>query len=102
MQELEVPMQITDRHIARSDSTFLLVTNSAADPLHTDQLQRFVVDDLSTNVDIWNINLYGGLQERDEASGDTRHVLTSYFGKTVVMLANQFEFFEKASKHRPI
>lgn len=94
IQEQEHQVQISTRYTYSEESEFLLVTNSQTSSDVLAAWTHFIQDELAMSLDTWNISLYGGLQFADD--DDT--VLSSYMGKTVIMLANSFDYFGKGNR----
>lgn len=94
IQEQEHEVQISTRYTYSEDSQFLLVTNSQTSSDILAAWTQFIEEELAMSLDTWNISLYGGLQFADD--DDT--VLSSYMGKTVIMLANSFDYFGKGNR----
>ncbi|KAF7506176.1 hypothetical protein GJ744_012156 [Endocarpon pusillum] len=93
IQQKDIPIQISSHYLQSSHSSFLLVTNSETTRHRAEAMQAFVHNELSMEIDIWNVDLYGGLQYREEKNRTRESVLTSYEGKTLLFLGDQFQFF---------
>jgi hypothetical protein len=99
IQQKDIRIQISSHYSHSSDSSFLLVTNSETTRHRTEAMQAFVHDDLSMEIDMWNVDLYGGLQYHDEETRTRESVLTSYEGKTLLFLGDQFQFFRAGQRN---
>ena len=99
IQQKDIRIQISSHYSHSSNSSFLLVTNSETTRHRTEAMQAFVHDELSMEIDIWNVDLYGGFQYHDEENESRGSVLTGYEGKTLVFLGDQFQFFQAGQRN---
>lgn len=99
IQQKDIPIQISSYYFHSSNSSFLLVTNSETTRHRAEAMQAFVHNELSMEMDIWNVNLYGGLQYHNEENRTRESVLTSYEGKTLLFLGDQFQFFRAGQRN---
>jgi hypothetical protein len=96
VQSHDVEMQVAPGHVFKERADVLLVTNANTRRAQFEAIRDFIKDDLSLTMDIWNVNLYGGLFEADKGEGhdDERfNVLSLYHGKTIIFLGNKFDFY---------
>jgi hypothetical protein len=90
IQQKDILIPISSHYSHSSNSSFLSVTNSETTRHRTEAMQAFIHDELSMEIDIWNVDPYGGLQYHDEENRTRESVLTSYEGKTLLFLDDQF------------
>jgi hypothetical protein len=94
IQSLDIEMQVAPGHVFKERSDILVVTNANTQREQFEAIQGFIKDDLSLTMDIWNVNLYGGLFQVDEdEDGERVSILSLYQGKTIIFLGNKFEFY---------
>lgn len=98
IQLKDIRIQISSNYTYGTNSSFLLVTNSETTRHRMEAMRAFVNDELEMELDIWNVDLYGGLQYRPEEDEPTESVVTTYEGKTVLFLGNRFDFFGSGSR----
>ena len=95
IQSHDVEMQVASCHVFKERSDVLVVTNADTRREEFEAIQNFVEDELSLNMDVWNVNLYGGLFEANETEDDQRaNILSLYQGKTIILLGNGFHFYD--------
>ena len=85
-------MQVSDHFTYNPQANFLLVTNSSTNRSRAHTVQRFIREDLKMEVDVWNVTLYGGLQQYDPDADTSNSILDKYYGKTVLFFGNAFNF----------
>ena len=94
VQQVKSRVQIASHHRYDANSAFLLVTTCEDTQPRVQAIQNFVKDDLKMQMDEWNISLYGGLQYQAEDEQDQlMDVITTYRGKSVILLGGKFEHF---------
>jgi hypothetical protein len=94
IQSHDIEMQVAPGHVFKERSDVLVVTNAETQRDQFEAIQDFIKDELSLTMDIWNVNLYGGLFQADEGKDDERvNVLSLYHGKTIIFLGNKFNFY---------
>ncbi|ERF75585.1 hypothetical protein EPUS_04565 [Endocarpon pusillum Z07020] len=98
IQQKDITIQISSHYLHSSNSSFLLVTNSETTRHRAEAMQAFIHNELSMEIDLWNVDLYGGLQDRAEENRTRESVLTSYEGKTLLFLGDQFQFFRAGQR----
>ena len=99
IQQKDIHIQISSHYLHSSNSSFLLVKNSGTTRHRREAMHAFVHDELSMEIDVWNVDLYGGFQYHDEENGTRESVLTSYEGKTLLFLGDQFQFFRAGQRN---
>ena len=94
IQSHDIEMQVAPDYVFNERADVLVVTNADTRRDQFEAIQDFLKDNLSLTIDIWNINLYGGLFQTDEGGGEEHvNVLSLYHGKTIIILANKFDFY---------
>ncbi|TGZ81003.1 hypothetical protein EX30DRAFT_364049 [Ascodesmis nigricans] len=99
-------IQVATRYVYQQDSDYLLLANNSVNGDHINQFTNFVKSHLNSNVDTWNVSLYGGLSLptliNTSIPGqpilEGQNVLDAYPGKTIVMFGNAFSFFEHGER----
>ncbi|MCJ1381811.1 hypothetical protein MMC17_004922 [Xylographa soralifera] len=95
IQQEELRIQVSSAYTYNPRAEVLLVTNPATDIHRYQAIQTFLHDNLGTEMDEWNVGLYGGLQytaEEGEIIGES--VLSTYSGKIIIFLGNRFDFLK--------
>ena len=99
IQSHDIEMQIAPGHVFNERADVLVVTNADTRGDQFEAIQDFIEDELSLRMDIWNVNLYGGLFEANETEDDERaNILSLYQGKTIIFLGNRFDFYGLKSR----
>jgi hypothetical protein len=98
IQQYELKVQISSHYTHNESAGFLLITNSSTTKERVQTLRCFIEGDLKMHVDEWNMSLYGGLQYQIE-EGETSSVISTYEGKTIIFLGNDFEFFQSGTRN---
>jgi hypothetical protein len=100
IHQVDFTVKISSAYEYHNDAAFVVVTNSDASNDNVQALRHFIEDELKLKMDLWNLGLYGGLQYPYE-EGDTaaRTVLSSYPGKSIIFLGNQFDYFGHGSRN---
>ena len=99
IQQHDLRVQISAHYVPSETADFLLITNSTTTNERVQAIRNFIESDLMMGVDEWNIGLYGGLQYRiEEGESVPSSVLSTYEGKTIIFLGNEFEFFQSGSR----
>ena len=98
VHEVEIKMQVSDHYTVHPGASFLLVTNSETGGDRAQSIRRFINNSLHMEVDTWNISLYAGLDYRDQYSGAWENILSRYHGRSIIFLANYFDFFGQGRK----
>jgi hypothetical protein len=98
VQRQEINMQVSDHFTYNPLANFLLVTNSSTNRSRAQTVRRFIREDLKMEVDVWNIALYGGLQQYDSETDTSISILDKYYGKTILFFGNAFNFFGLGSR----
>jgi hypothetical protein len=86
----DLEMQLSIGYKFNPLSSFLLVINSAMPTSVIDQMTKFIQHDLQLQVDIFNLSLYGSFID----PLTKENVLSAYVGKSIVIVANQFPYFQ--------
>jgi hypothetical protein len=90
IQYLEIPIQISNHYRHDPKSSILLVTNVCTTANEIDLWQN-LVQRMGMTMDIWNVSLYGHM-------GLDQSLLYKYRGKTVILMGNQFPYFERGPR----
>jgi hypothetical protein len=98
VQRHEINMQVSGHFTYNPLANFLLVTNSSTNRSRAHTVQRFIREDLKMEVDVWNVTLYGGLQQYDQDTDMSNSILDKYYGKTILFFGNTFNFFGLGSR----
>ena len=100
IHQVDFTVKISSAYEYHNDAAFIVVTNSDAPNDNVQALRHFIQDELKSKMDLWNLGLYGGLQLPYEESETTaRTVLSSYSGKSIIFLGNQFNYFGHGSRN---
>ncbi|MCJ1432774.1 hypothetical protein MMC27_002131 [Xylographa pallens] len=100
IQQEELRIQVSSAYTYNPRAEVLLVTNPATDIHRYQAIQTFLRDNLGTEMDEWNVGLYGGLQyTADEGEIIGESVLSTYSGKTIIFLGNRFDFFKTKDRN---
>lgn len=95
IQDYDLPIQVSNTFNYNPESKVILVTNYGTSSDEVESWHSLVCDRLGLKMDIWNVSLNGHL----EVIGNTRQSLFQlYKGKTVIMLGNQFPYFERGQR----
>lgn len=95
IQDYDLPIQVSNTFNYNPESKVILVTNYGTSSDEVESWHSLVCDGLGLKMDIWNVSLNGHL----ETIGNTRQSLFQlYKGKTVIMLGNQFPYFERGQR----
>ncbi|KAI2625607.1 hypothetical protein GGR54DRAFT_653997 [Hypoxylon sp. NC1633] len=95
---VEIIMQVSDLYHNHPGASFLLVTNSEIGRERSDSIRRFINNSLGMEIDTWNLSLYAGLDQGSHDSDAVWNVLSRYYGRTIMFLGNQFDFFGQGTK----
>lgn len=98
IQKIDVRIQISSHYVNSPNSDILLVTNSETAGDRIEAVKFFVYDELKMEMDIWNVDLYGGLQFHGEENQKGESVLEAYQGKTLLFLGEKFQFFQAGQR----
>lgn len=100
IHQVDFTVKISSAYEYHNDAAFVVVTNSDAPNDNVQALRHFIEDELKSKMDLWNLGLYGGLQHPcEESETTTRTVLSSYSGKSIIFLGNQFNYFGHGSRN---
>src|SRR5277367_5962763 len=86
IQRFELPVQISNHYKYNPKANVLLVTNSCTSSQQVDAWQN-LVSGMGMSIDVYNVSLYGHMGLKDS-------ILSKYLGKMVVLLGNNFGYFE--------
>ena len=100
IHQLDLTVKISSPYEYHNDAAFVVVTNSDALNDNVQALRHFIEDELKSKMDLWNLGLYGGLQHPHvESETAARTVLSSYRGKSIIFLGNQFNYFGHGNRN---
>jgi hypothetical protein len=100
IHQVDFTVKISSAYEYRNDAAFVVVTNSDTPNDNVQALRHFIEDELKSKMDLWNLGLYGGLQyPYEEGETTPRTVLSSYSGKSIIFLGNQFNYFGHGSRN---
>lgn len=99
IQDYELPIQVSNTFRHNPDATVLLVTNFGTSADDIENWQSLVCDRLGLKMDIWNVSLNGHLEQIGGPNSPGRKSLFDlYKGKTIVMLGNSFQYFNRGPR----
>ena len=94
IQQSDVKINISPAYDYTDDASFLLITNPSTPPDLIQAMKSLVQDDMKLQLDEWNLGQHGGFYYPTESSEEPRiSVLTSYVGKSIIFIGNDFEYF---------
>lgn len=100
IQQTDLTVKIAPQYGYHDDASLLLVTNPATPSDLFEALRTFIETGLKLKLDVWNLGLYGGFQIPSEADGgESRMIISSYAGKSIIFLGNNFDYFELGSRN---
>lgn len=99
IQTFELPVQVSNSFRYNPNAKFLLVTNFGTSAEEVESWNSLVCDRLGMEMNIWNVSLNGHLHV-DDGSGVAGHksIFKVYKGKTIIMLGNSFQYFERGHR----
>ncbi|KAF8540941.1 hypothetical protein BDD12DRAFT_546975 [Trichophaea hybrida] len=95
IQAVQLEVQISSHYGCNRDASFLLVTNSDTSADVVRAWRAFIGTDLGLKLDIWNLSLYGSMDNPDD---EYSTILAQYAGKSVIMLCNGFDYFSRGQR----
>jgi hypothetical protein len=90
IQRFRLPIQISNHYRYNTKASVLLVTNSSTSRRQVEEWLN-LTSSKEMIMDIYNVSLYGHMGLNDS-------ILNKYLGKTVVLLGNAFDYFERGQR----
>lgn len=91
-------MQISAKYTYNQAADYLLVVNADTKREVIHQICGLVAD-LGLQLDIWNMSVYGNFRDPNcTTPANADHVFYNYMGKSIVVLANPFEYFQRGMR----
>jgi hypothetical protein len=91
-------MQISAKYTYNPAADYLLVVNADTKREVIHQICGLVAD-LGLQLDIWNMSVYGNFRDPNcTVPENADHVFYNYMGKSIIVLANPFEYFQRGMR----
>lgn len=92
-------MQISSKYVYNPAADFLLVVNADTKREVIHQICGFAAD-MGMHLDIWNMSVYGNFRDPNcTIPANAGHVFYNYMGKSIIVLANPFEYFQRGMRN---
>ncbi|CUS12727.1 unnamed protein product [Tuber aestivum] len=91
-------MQISAKYTYNPAADYLLIVNADTKREVIHQICGLVAD-LGLQLDIWNMSVYGNFRDPNcTIPENADHVFYNYMGKSIIVLANPFEYFQRGTR----
>ena len=99
IQVYDFPIQVSNTFRHNPEANVLLVTNFETTSEEMDMWNHLVRTRFGLKLDVWNVSVNGHLELlAGSRTGERQSLFQLYKGKTIIMLGNQFPYFDRGQR----
>jgi hypothetical protein len=99
IQVYDLPLQVSNTYSHNPEAKVLLVTNFETTSDEMDMWNYLICNRFGSKMDVWNVSVNGHLELLAGSRAAERQTLWQlYKGKMVIMLGNQFPYFDRGQR----